>query len=198
MKTQQTTPTLAEQVDALEQRLAQRLAALRIEHGWTLDELAQQSGVSRATLSRLENCETSPTANILGKLCAVYGLSMSRILAGIDEESATLIPAAKQAIWIDPQSGFQRRMVSPASRGFKMEVTEITLPPKATVSYDMPTVYGTELHLWMLQGRLDLTLAGTAYQLKNGDCLRFHMSSSAHFSNPGSKPVRYALLSGDP
>ncbi len=182
----------------MEQRLAHRLAALRIERGWTLDELAKQSGISRATLSRLENCETSPTANILGKLCAVYGLSMSRVLAGIDGDPANLIPAPKQAIWVDPQSGFQRRMVSPASRGFKMEVTEITLPPKATVSYDMPTVYGTELHLWMLQGTLELTLAGTAYRLKTGDCLRFHMSGAAHFVNPDSKPVRYVLLSGEP
>jgi transcriptional regulator with XRE-family HTH domain len=198
MKTQSATLMAEGQADVMEQRLAQRLAALRIERGWTLDELSRQSGISRATLSRLENCETSPTANILGKLCAVYGLSMSRLLAGIDEDSANLVPAAKQAVWMDPQSGFQRRMVSPAARGFKMEVTEITLPPKANVSYDMPTVYGTELHLWMLQGTLDLTLAGAVYHLKTGDCLRFHMSGSAHFSNPGAKPVRYALLSGDP
>jgi len=197
MKTQPVSQPIPEAPDAMEQRLARRLAALRIERDWTLDDLAQQSGISRATLSRIENCETSPTANILGKLCSVYGMGMSRMLAGIDEGSANLIPAEKQAIWVDPESGFQRRMVSPASRDFKMVVTEITLPPKATVTYDRPTVFGAELHLWMLQGPLELTLAGSAYRLKPGDCLRFHMSGDAQFVNPTAKPVRYVILSGE-
>ena len=50
-------------------RLAQRLRELRHERGWSLDELAARSGVSRATLSRLENNEVSPTAAVLGRLC---------------------------------------------------------------------------------------------------------------------------------
>jgi transcriptional regulator with XRE-family HTH domain len=40
---------------ATDRRLAERLRALRGERGWSLDELARRSGVSRATLSRLEN-----------------------------------------------------------------------------------------------------------------------------------------------
>lgn len=194
----ETLGTASDQTGAMEKRLAQKLAILRTEQGWTLDELAKHSGISRATLSRLENCETSPTANILCKLCAVYAISMSRMLAGVDDEPASLIPVARQAIWIDPQSGFTRRTVSPASRGFKLEVTEITLPAKADVAYDTPTVYDTEVHLWMLQGAMELTLDATTYQLKAGDCLRFHMSGAARFTNRENKPARYAVLSSAP
>ena len=57
---------------SIDRRIAQRLRALRTERGWSLDELAQRSAVSRATLSRLENGEVSPTANVLGKLCGAY------------------------------------------------------------------------------------------------------------------------------
>ena len=52
----------------LDTALARRLKALRHEHALSLDELASRSGVSRTTLSRLENAETSPTANALGRL----------------------------------------------------------------------------------------------------------------------------------
>ncbi len=55
---------------SIDRRIAQRLKGLRAERGWSLDELAGRSSVSRATLSRLENAEVSPTANVLGKLCA--------------------------------------------------------------------------------------------------------------------------------
>ena len=205
MKTQSMKASAAEmpaadpaQPDAMEQRLAQRLIAMRTERGWTLDELAKQSGISRATLSRFENCETSPTANNLAKLCAVYGIGMSQMLADIDDQPASLLPSADQPVWVDPESGFTRRMVSPAARGFKQVVTEITLPAKAEVSYDTSPVQGTEVHLWMLQGAMELTRAGTTYHLKSGDCLRFHMSGGAHIANRESKPARYAVFSGVP
>ena len=44
----------------LDMRIASRLKGLRQERGWSLDELAGRAGVSRATLSRLENAEVSP------------------------------------------------------------------------------------------------------------------------------------------
>ena len=51
----------------IERRIAQRLARLRAERGWSLDALAERTGISRATLSRLERSELSPTAAMLGK-----------------------------------------------------------------------------------------------------------------------------------
>ena len=191
-------PIAAELPDAMELRLALRLAALRTERRWSLDELAIASGISRATLSRLERGETSPTASLLGKLCAVYGISMSRLIAGVDQQSASLIPRAAQSVWVDPESGFQRRTVSPSSRDFKIEMAEGTLPAGGVVSYDTPTVDGTELHLWMLDGILELTIDGAEYRLTPGDCLRFHMRGAARFVCPGPISARYAILSCEP
>ncbi len=57
----------------IDRRIAQRLKTLRAERGWSLDELAGRSEISRATLSRLENAEVSPTASALGKLAAAVG-----------------------------------------------------------------------------------------------------------------------------
>ena len=49
-------------------RLAARLAELRVQRGWSLDELAMATGISRASLSRIERAETSPTAALLNRL----------------------------------------------------------------------------------------------------------------------------------
>src|SRR5579871_1162384 len=68
-------------LDAVERRIAARLAALRAEHGWPLEELSERTGISRATLSRIERGELSPTANMLGQLCAAYGWTLSRLIA---------------------------------------------------------------------------------------------------------------------
>ncbi|MCB8829823.1 helix-turn-helix domain-containing protein, partial [Escherichia coli] len=90
---------------AMDQRIARRLKGLRAEREWSLDELARRSMVSRATLSRLENAEVSPTAQVLGKLCSTYGLTMSRLMHMVEDEFAPLISRDAQAVWIDPSVG---------------------------------------------------------------------------------------------
>jgi hypothetical protein len=128
----------------------------------------------------------------------VYGISMSRLLADVEHNPASLVPHAAQQLWVDPQSGFRRRAVSPPAREFKMELVEGILPAGAEVFYGTPTLHGTEVQLWMLEGVLDLRLDNTAYRLQAGDCLRFHMRGSARFSCPGPEDARYASLSCGP
>jgi len=48
-----------------DQALALRLSELRLRQGWSLDDLAARTGISRATLSRIERAETSPTASLM-------------------------------------------------------------------------------------------------------------------------------------
>ena len=98
----------------IERRIAQQLATLRAEHGWSLDALAERTGISRATLSRLERSELSPTAAMLGTLCTVYGWTLSRLMAEAETQPPNLVPSAQQATWTDPESRYRRRIVSPA------------------------------------------------------------------------------------
>src|SRR5262252_676328 len=90
-------------------RIAQRLADLRSDRGWSLEGLAERSGISRATLSRIERSEVSPTAAMLGKLCAIYGWTLSRLMSEAEGKPVNLISSSKQFEWKDPESGYRRR-----------------------------------------------------------------------------------------
>ena len=81
--------TSARADDSIEMRIAQRIRSLRTERQWPLEELASRSGVSRASLSRIENGEVSPTAAVLCKLCAAFGLTLSEIVNDIAGGTAT-------------------------------------------------------------------------------------------------------------
>ena len=99
------------ETEPFDRRLAHRLKELRGARGWTLDELAARTAVSRATLSRLENAEVSPTASVLGRLSAAYGLTMSRLLTPIEAAFAPLVRSHAQEVWEDPETGFRRRII---------------------------------------------------------------------------------------
>jgi transcriptional regulator with XRE-family HTH domain len=178
----------------LEARLAGRLAGLRAEQGWSLDDLARNTGISRSTLSRLERREISPTAAVLGRLCAAYGLTMSRLLAEIEPEPPQLVPAGRQVVWRDGSTGFTRRSVSPPHPGLRGEVVECVLEPGADISYGEPPVPGLEQHFWVRDGALEITIGDTVHHLEAGDCLRFRLWGRTRFRCGQAGPVRYTLL----
>lgn len=177
-----------------ELRLAARLADLRAERGWSLEELARRTGVSRSTLSRLERAEISPTAALLGRLCAAYERTMSRLLAEVESEPAQLVCAERQPVWLDETSGFTRRSVSPPHPGLRGELVEGVLRPGADISYDEPPVPGLEQHIWVLEGTLEITVGAAAHELGTGDCLRFRLWGRSRFRCQGSAPVHYVLM----
>jgi transcriptional regulator with XRE-family HTH domain len=176
-----------------EDRLAARLAGLRQEQGWSLDVLAERSGISRATLSRIERGDTSPTAALLGRLCSAYGRTMSRLLAEIETDAPRLIRHKDQMLWVDPETGFRRRSVSPPAHGFTGDLMEGELPAGASIAYAAPPVAGIEQHVWMLIGRLDLTVDGVVHRLEAGDCLRYRLFGPTRFLCPGPHAAHYVI-----
>jgi transcriptional regulator with XRE-family HTH domain len=183
-----------EQTDTIDGRIAQRLRALRAERGWSLDELARRSLVSRASLSRLENGEVSATAAVLGKLCAAYGLQMSRLLRMVEDDFAPLCRPAAQEVWHDSTIGFHRRSVSPPADTLSGEVLECTLEPGAAIAYDRAPRPGLEHHLLLVEGRLTVSLDALSYALEPGDCLRYRLFGTSAFTTPADTGARYFLF----
>ncbi|MFG2306420.1 helix-turn-helix domain-containing protein [Actinacidiphila glaucinigra] len=181
---------------SVDARLATRLAELRDERGWSLDELATRTGVSRSTLSRLERAEISPTAALLGRLCTAYERTMSRLLAEVESggEPAQLVRAAEQGVWTDTASGFERRSVSPPHPGLRAEIVEGVLRPGADIAYEEPPVAGLEHHVWLREGALEVTVQGREHRLGPGDCLRYRLWGTSRFHCPGPEAARYTVV----
>lgn len=184
-------PTAA---DAIETRIAGRLRQLRGERGWSLDDVATRSGVSRATLSRIENGEVSPTTAVLGRLCTAYGVTLSRLMVQVEQGFTPVITHAAQAVWTDPETGFTRRTVSPPAGGLTGEVIECRLPPGTRIAYAAPSRPGIEHHLVMVEGRLDITQNGRRALLGPGDCLRWKAAGESLFVTLPDSAARYLIL----
>jgi DNA-binding XRE family transcriptional regulator len=178
----------------VEDRIAERLKALRGERGWSLDETARRSGVSRATLSRIENREVSPTTAVLGKLCSAYGVTMSWLMVEVERGFTALVRRADQTIWTDPDTGFHRTTVSPPAHGLTGEVIACSLPPGAHLAYDAPSRPGIEHHLLMLAGTLDITQGDLRAVLHEGDCLRWKSAGPSAFVTPPETGARYLIF----
>lgn len=173
--------------------LAGRLRELRKERGWSLDALAGRSGVSRATLGRIETGQVSPTAEALNGICSVFGLTLSRLLASVEPPAEPLIRRADQVVYVDPKSGFERRSVSPPAPWFSFEMIEGRIPAGGVVQYDRATRPGIEHQLHLLEGALTITFGGKAHSLAAGDTLRWKLYGGSRYESLGPDPARYLL-----
>ncbi|SEQ03051.1 helix-turn-helix domain-containing protein [Thalassovita taeanensis] len=173
--------------------LATHLAALRAGRGWTLDQLAERSGVSRATLSRIEKSEVSPTTEVLGRLCTAYDLTMSRVLAMVEDQFRPVQSARDRVTWEDRSTGFRRQVVSGATGGLAGEVLSCHLPAHRHLSYDAPPRAGLEHHLLVQTGALQVTVDGVTHDLRPGDCLRYRLHGGSDFRT-GAEAADYLMI----
>jgi len=179
-------------------RIAQRLRDLRATRGYSLETLAERSGVSRSNISLIERGQSSPTAAVLDKLA--IGLSVA--LASFFEDSSDsengeapspLIRAADQPQWQDPASGYVRRRLSPPAPS-PLQLVEVVFPPGQRVSLDS-AVHDADIHqqVWLIEGRMDLTVGDTTWALVAGDCLAMQLNLPIVFHNPGDQPACYLV-----
>jgi transcriptional regulator with XRE-family HTH domain len=181
--------------DALDERIAARIRAERSDRGWSLDELAERSGVSRAMISKVERGESSPTASLLGRLSSAFGLTLSQLLARAERGAARLLNRQEQQErWHDPETGFERRTLTPPGSTTPLELVWGELPAKARVDYPAAAFsFIEDQQIVVLAGRLSFRQGAEQYQLRTGDCLRLGPPADCRFENPGSVPCRYLV-----
>lgn len=179
---------------SIDAEIAARIRHLRAARGLTLDALARQATVSRAMLSRVERGESSPTAQLLAKVCDGLGTTLASLFADAAAPASPLARCVDQPVWRDPGSGYLRRSVSPPNTGSAVDMAQIEFPPGATVHFDNTGAAGTDQHIWVLDGTLELNLDGEPVRLGPGDCLWMPLDRPLRFHNPAPYPVRYLVV----
>ncbi|MGV0131442.1 helix-turn-helix domain-containing protein [Burkholderia gladioli] len=176
-------------------RIAERLRVLRDARGWSLETLAEHSGVSRSNISLIERGQSSPTAVVLDKLATALAVPLSSLFgeSGESEAPSPIARAADQPLWTNPASGYQRRQLSPALRS-PIQLVEVHFPPGARVHFDT-SARDADIHqqIWLLEGVMEITAGTTAWRLEAGDCVAMRLDSPMQFHNPTRRPARYLV-----
>jgi transcriptional regulator with XRE-family HTH domain len=60
----------------------------RAHHGWTLADVCQKTGISKSTLSKIENDLISPSYQTILQLCAGLGIEIGDLVAGASSNSS--------------------------------------------------------------------------------------------------------------
>lgn len=176
-------------IDAI---LARRIRLEREARGWSLAEVAQRSGVSKAMVSKIERGETSPTAALLARLAAAFDLTLAGLLVRVEQSAGRVSRAADQPIWRDPETGYVRRQVL-ALPDHPIELIEIELPAGKRVSLSASTYAFTREAVWVQAGALTVVEGDERHLLGPGDCLAFGPPCDVVLANEADSLCRYVV-----
>lgn len=159
--------------------LAAGLVRLRATRHRTLDSLAEESGVSRAFISQIEQQRANPTLATLDRIAAALSVRTADLLAA-DGGEPDFEPAVRRARPVgDWPAGTGRTYQLSAAEGHRFAVH---MTDGAAADHDRWVEHPGEEFCLVLSGAYCLELGDTELQLEAGE--------SAHY--PGSRPHRIA------
>lgn len=182
-------------IDDVGAALARRVRLERDARGWSLADLASKSGVAKATISKIERAETSPTAVILVRLAGAFDLTLAGLLLRAEghDDASRVVRAAQQPVWRDPASGYLRRQIF-ARPDHPVEVVQVDMPPGQHVVLPASSYARIRQAIWVQAGRLTVTEGGEQHTLEAGDCLGFGPPSDVTIANEGADACRYLVV----
>ena len=183
---------MAESVSAA--RLGTRIRRLRREGGLTLEELAGRSGVSRAMISKMERGEKNPTLVVAAKLAEGLGITLTQLVGVEERREVVVVPREERVVMRDPETGFERQLLSPAFGGRGIEFIRNVVPKESTSGEFPPHRRGVEEYVAVEKGRLKAVLGGEEYLLEEGEALYFEADVSHRFDNAGDDECSYYLV----
>lgn len=183
-------PTIIDETGA---RIARRLRLERDARGWSLADLAERSGVSKATISKIEREEMSPTAVILVRLAGAFDLTLAGLLLRAEGGGERLSRAVDQPVWRDPDTGYLRKQVFIRSN-HPLEVAQIELPAGRRVKFPASSYAHIRQVVWVRVGELVILEGGERHVLGTGDCLGFGSPSEVILANETAAPCAYLVI----
>lgn len=179
-------------IDDVQERIASQIRLEREVRNWSLAELAERAGVAKASVSKIERGEMSPSAVILLKLATAFDLTLARLLLKAEGEKPRLIRTGDQPVWRDPETGYRRKQIF-ARSDHPLELVDVELPPGKRITLSADAYIHIRQLVWVQEGKLALQEDGQRHLLEAGDCLGFGPPSTVTFANETKKRCRYVV-----
>jgi transcriptional regulator with XRE-family HTH domain len=168
-----------------------RLRELRLQRGWTLQELACRSGLSKAFLSRLEAGGRQASIAAVLTLSNIFEISLASLFESQLAQDPCVIVRKSEAVERNV-NGLKYTPLSFAERFFNLRPIKVTVP--VLRRGDEHYHHEGEEWIYVLSGALTLSLAGKTYDLAPGDAAHFDSRLPHRLIARGGRDVEVLLV----
>ncbi|MEV0341853.1 XRE family transcriptional regulator [Nocardia sp. NPDC050713] len=163
--------------------VARNVRRYRVERSMSLGELARRSGLSKQTLSKIEQGVGNPTVETLSQLGAALDVTARRLLT--EWGTPVYLQRAGDGQWVEGDQWSERMLDETYGSGYVrtliLRLERVSGEPEPIE----PHAPGTLHHIYVITGKLRTGPLNDTVDLAAGDFVRF----------PGDVPHRHVCLS---
>ena len=172
---------------------------IRKDRKMTLVELSEKSGVAVATLSRIENGKMAGTLDSHMAICKALGIVLPELYKDLSAGKKTVelhTKGSSSDVFVHSKQAVSEMLGGNALNKHMMP-TLIKIN-KNGVTHKEETKAGVEKFIYVLDGKVEASIAAEKYNLTKGDTLYFDSSSPHHFKNTAAGESRLICVISPP
>lgn len=175
-------------------RFGARLKQLRAERGWSLESLADASGVSRSMLSQIEREQANPTLAVTLRIARAFGMSIGELVEDARAStSVAVIRAGDRTYHYRSDEHCKIRTLSPLHLEKDVELYEVQLRSGGELR-SAAHFAGTREFLTVEKGRVALESGGEREVLDRGDSASYRADVPHAIVNTGKSEAVLFLV----
>ncbi|MFN8167696.1 MAG: XRE family transcriptional regulator [Candidatus Nanopelagicales bacterium] len=186
--------------EAVARAIGSRVRAGRADLGWTLDQLAARSGLSRRMLVNVEQGATNPSIATLLRLSDALGIGLPALVASDDDGTDAVVVHRDGDVvpmWTSENGGWAAMVAGTAPPDIT-ELWDWRLGPDDEHSSEAHRA-GTRELLHVLSGTVLLRVGAVEHRLRAGDSASFDGAVEHSYRNASaSRPARFSLAVHEP
>lgn len=174
--------------------IGEKIKHLREKKGLSLEEAAQQSAISASELVAIEGAKVSPPLGQIVSLANAFRVSVGEILGDSADSPFCIVRSddRKAVSRFDSEAGtsggYRYESLGHQKQNRRMEPFLVTLPP-AGAPHSSPNQHVGEEILFVLDGQVELSLAGHTDIFNPGDSIYYDSQLPHLVRCHGDKPA---------
>jgi transcriptional regulator with XRE-family HTH domain len=179
--------SVTEAIGAALDLVGPRLRKVRELRGITLTDVAARTGISKSTLSRLENGQRRPSLELLLPLAQAYRVPLDDLVGAPDVGDPRVRLKARRV---------NGRTVIPLTHPGGVQAWKMVIP--TSQSRPDPRTHDGFEWLYVLNGRMRLVLGDQDFVLDVGEAAEFDTQVPHWFGSTGKEPAEVLSIFGRP
>jgi transcriptional regulator with XRE-family HTH domain len=171
--------------------VGKKLKGIRLKHDMTIQVLAEKSQVSSNMISRIERGLTIPSVEILMRLATVFDKSINYFVEDVStsHEIVHTRPGSRDKTVYDDEHNMHTESFTSGLRDPQFMSFLCTVERGGTSGVKNMYHPGDEL-IYLIEGRLQVTIVDDVYNLEAGDSLSFKSHLPHRWDNVGESDAK--------
>lgn len=171
--------------------IAPRLRALRDAVGMSVEEMASATGMTPAEVELFESGTHEIPISYLFKAAKAGGVDTTELISGGQPHLRSYsVVRHGEGLSVDRRKTYDYKSLAYRFAGRRMEPFLVTVPAKVEGDLEFNTHSGQEF-IYVVEGRLEITLGGNAVVLSPGDSLYFDSQTRHALRGLDGKPAKF-------